>query len=229
MATFYLINTTTVGTSKFFAGDFLDDSLDATTAIAAAGGVLWPSADAIVAAAAAKALAARRRGANESALDAIMSAAAHTAPATDTAAGQMPAAQYAARIQKKTVQITHADLTEAVNGTAQSIAIGTALPAGAMVLGTKVTVATLFSGGAASAVALDVGFGSAGNLETLIKDMDVFTGAATGVRQGSLGTAPTGAYSAQELLATFTPDGGHSLLNLTAGDATIDVYYFVGA
>lgn len=53
MSTFYLINTTYVGTQKYLAGHSLDDSKDPVSAIQAAGGVAWPSSDATVATAAA--------------------------------------------------------------------------------------------------------------------------------------------------------------------------------
>lgn len=52
MATFYILNLTSVGTIKFRPGDLINDAIDPAAAIAAAGGVLWPSADATVATAA---------------------------------------------------------------------------------------------------------------------------------------------------------------------------------
>lgn len=77
MAKFYLINTTQVGSTKYFAGDEIDDALDPKTEIEAAGGVCWPSADAIVAAMAALTQSKRQnRSINESECDALMLAAA---------------------------------------------------------------------------------------------------------------------------------------------------------
>lgn len=76
MATFYLINTTIVGTQKMLPGQLVDDALTDATKITNAGGVLWPSADATVAAAAAKAQAAHKlRGASEADMESIMNAA----------------------------------------------------------------------------------------------------------------------------------------------------------
>lgn len=76
MATFYLINTTTVGTQKFFAGNLIDDTVQPAALITAAGGVLWPAADTIVAAAAAAVQASRRAKAiNEADADGRMDAA----------------------------------------------------------------------------------------------------------------------------------------------------------
>lgn len=51
MAKFYLLNTTMIGTTKYFAGDRIDDAVDPKASIEAAGGVCWTDADAIVSAA----------------------------------------------------------------------------------------------------------------------------------------------------------------------------------
>jgi hypothetical protein len=76
MATFFLVNTVVVAGTKIFAGDTINDAVDDAPAIVAAGGLLWPSSDTVVAAAAARAVSARiNRGANEETVDAIMQAA----------------------------------------------------------------------------------------------------------------------------------------------------------
>jgi len=125
---------------------------------------------------------------------------------------------------KKTVRIQHSDLTDAVNGHAQVVNIGTILPANAVILAHEVNIATLFSGGSVSAVKLDVG---ATDPDAIISQMDVFTGAETGALAPRTGVHPQGKFSAQQLVATFTPDGGHTLLALTAGDLTITIWYAV--
>jgi hypothetical protein len=125
---------------------------------------------------------------------------------------------------KRTVTITHADLTDAVAGEAQEINIGAALPANAVVLAYEVNPSTLFSGGSVSAVKLDVG---GTNRTALVSQMDVFTGAATGALSPRTGTHQQGKFSAEQLVATFTPDGAHALLALTAGSVTITVWYTV--
>lgn len=127
-------------------------------------------------------------------------------------------------LQKRTVAITEADLTDAVNGEAQAINVGAILPANAVVLAHEVNVATLFSGGGATAVKLDLG----GTSSTAIVDqMDVFTGAATGALSPRTGAHAQGKFSAEQLIATFTPDAGHSLVNLTAGSLTVTVWFSV--
>jgi hypothetical protein len=127
-------------------------------------------------------------------------------------------------LQKRTVTIGQADLTDAVNGEAQAINVGAVLPANAVILAHEVNVATLFSGGGATAVKLDIG----GSSTTAIVDqMDVFTGAATGALSPRTGAHAQGKFSAEQLVATFTPDGGSALLGLTAGSLTITVWFSV--
>jgi len=129
--------------------------------------------------------------------------------------------------QKKTVTIGHADLTDAVAGEAQALSVDTALPASAIVLGLRVTLTTQFTGGSASAVALDIGW--SGSTEALLKDLDVFGSTAGGALYDAGASAATFGMpklaSAKQLLATFTPDGAHTLDGLTAGAVTIDIYY----
>ena len=77
MSTFYLLNTTQVGTVKYFAGTLIDDSITATSPILAQGGQLWPSADSTVATAATDVANFRKnKGINEDLADKIMLAAA---------------------------------------------------------------------------------------------------------------------------------------------------------
>lgn len=133
-------------------------------------------------------------------------------------------ANAAIALDKRTVTITEATLTDAVNGEAQAINIGAVLPANANVLAHEVNVATLFSGGGASAVKLDIGGTST---TALVSQMDVFTGAATGALSPRTGAHAQGKFSAQQLVATFTPDVGHTLAGLTAGSLTITVWFSV--
>lgn len=76
MATYYLINAVTVnlgnGPLTLMPGTLIDSAQIATTAITAVGGLLYASSDADVAAAAVIAAAAKSKGANEAALEAIM-------------------------------------------------------------------------------------------------------------------------------------------------------------
>jgi len=130
----------------------------------------------------------------------------------------------AASISKRTLRIQHTDLVDAVNGEAQAVNIGAVLPANAVVLGHEIQVDTLFSGGGATAVKMDLGGTDA---DGIVSQMDLFTGAATGSLAPSTGVHGQGKFSAQQLKATFTPDGGHTLDGLTAGDVTITVWYII--
>ena len=127
---------------------------------------------------------------------------------------------------KRTVTITHADLTEATNNTAQAINIGATLPANARITGVDMRALTVFTGGSVSAVTCDIG--TSGDVDALIDGADLQT---TAVDSGPA-TMPQGirpnkmfASGGAQLLATFYPDSGHALLALTAGSVVIDVSF----
>ena len=84
--------------------------------------------------------------------------------------------------------ITHADLTEATNNTAQAINIGATLPANARITGVDMRALTVFTGGSVSAVTCDVG--TSGDVDALIDGADLQTtavGHATRIRFESFG------------------------------------------
>lgn len=130
----------------------------------------------------------------------------------------------AGKLYTRSKTIGHADLTESTNNTAQAINIGLPLPTGAVVVAHDVNVATLFSGGSATAVTLDIG---ATDADAIVDGMDVFTGAATGDLTGTLGVHPRGKFSGQQLKATFLTDSGHNLAGLTAGSLTVNVWFTI--
>jgi hypothetical protein len=127
-------------------------------------------------------------------------------------------------LQKRTVTVTHADLTDAVNGEAQAIPIGAVLPANARIVGSELTGLTEFSGGSVSACTLSVG---GTNTTAIVNAQSVFTGAGTAAKRGTVGGNPNGNLGGQQLVATFTPDAGHTLDALTAGAVTITVLFQV--
>lgn len=130
-------------------------------------------------------------------------------------------------VQKKTVTVGHADLTDAVAGEAQAINIGTSLPNNARIIGVDMRALTPFTGGSVSSVTCDVG--TSGDVDALIDGADLQTAAV----DGGPATMPKGVRpnktfaSGGQLLATFYPDGGHALDALTAGSVIIDVLYAV--
>lgn len=126
--------------------------------------------------------------------------------------------------------VGHADLTDAVNGEAQSIDIGATLPANARIAYVDAHDLTPFTGGGASAVSLTIG--SSGDLDAIVSASDVFAAAVDGGPSTfTKGIRPNKLFATigAQLLATFTPDGGAALLGLSAGSIVIDVWYFVGA
>lgn len=127
-------------------------------------------------------------------------------------------------IQKRTVTVGHADLTDAVNGHAQVVNIGAVLPANARILGRELSGLTEFSGGSVSSCTVSIGGTDA---DAIVAAQDIFTGAGVVAKQGTSGVNPNGNLGGQQLTATFTPDGGHALEALTAGAITITVLFAV--
>jgi hypothetical protein len=125
-------------------------------------------------------------------------------------------------LSTRTATIGFADLTDNVDGEAQSINVGAALPTGAVVVAAEVHLATPFSGGSVATLAIDVG---GTDLDAIIDGVDGLGSA--GYYSTPAGVKPTGTYSGQQLKATFTPDGGHDVEDLTAGSCTVTVWYTV--
>src|SRR3990172_3154360 len=83
MATFNLINTTIVGTTKFLPGALINDAVQDKPAIQAAGGVMFATGDAIIDAAGVKARSMHvNRGSNEVELESVMQSAVQLSQAT---------------------------------------------------------------------------------------------------------------------------------------------------
>jgi hypothetical protein len=126
-----------------------------------------------------------------------------------------------ARLQKLEQTIEHGDLTAAA--TTEAVALGT-LPAGAWVLDHEIYITTLFSGGSVATCTLDIG---GTDTDAIVDGHDVFTGAATGRLRGStLGVHPTGYFSSQAMVATFTSTTDN-LVNLSAGALVVTILYIV--
>lgn len=130
------------------------------------------------------------------------------------------------QLSKRTVTLGHADLTNAVNGSAETELIGAVLPANSRILGVDLRAYTPFTGGGATAVTVDIG--TSGDIDAIVDGADVFAAAV----DGGPATIPPGirpnkmfATAGAQLIATFVPDGAHALLGLTAGSITIDVFY----
>lgn len=129
--------------------------------------------------------------------------------------------------KKRVLTITHADLTEATNNTAQAINVGAALPTGANVLFSQAYLTTQFTGGSVSTCTMSLGIATAAT--ALINALNVLGGTASAwyLVGGGTATRDKGNYSAAQIIATFTPDSGHALAALTAGSVTVEVFYTV--
>lgn len=126
-----------------------------------------------------------------------------------------------ARPKRRTLTVVVADLT--ASAVSQSFDIGAAMPAGAIIMGTWVDVATTFTGGGASTTTVDVGV-KAGTLDLLINGGDVFT--ATGRISTPIGAQPCGHYGA------FTPTikviSDVNVDTLTTGSLEVEIIYMDG-
>ncbi len=141
---------------------------------------------------------------------------------------QRETAAYAARMRKLYKQITHADLTAAVNGDAQDILLG-ALPPGAVYLGYSFKITTFFTGGAASAVTMALGSGAAGDPDQLVTATNVFdtTTTAAWIKATAGVLVEPAPLPSTSIYAQFDVDAGHTLLALTAGSLEVEIYYAV--
>lgn len=118
--------------------------------------------------------------------------------------------------------ITQADLTDAVNGQAQAINVGDALPSNAVVIAQAVDLQEAFTGGSATSVGLDViGQRSTGKI---VDNFDA-KGSTLGEYSPLTGDHMQGHYGGDQIQAVFTPDGSHNLAALTTGKVLVSVWW----
>ncbi len=134
-----------------------------------------------------------------------------------------------AGVRKISKQVTIADLV--VAATTSVVAMDDEIPAGATIVAASVDLPTDFSGGAVSAMTVDVGDADPNLLLTLV---DIFTAAGPLVEsQLSPGVAFDGTSAGQAIMAAATTldllftSTTADLDALTAGDCTVNVYYTV--
>lgn len=239
MSTWYLLNEVLVGASvgagggvvKHFPGEFVDDSKVSTAGIVAAGGILWPASDPIIAAAANLAnnlLKLRGQGQSAKLSEQLLASALYSlaggpggqllGPAV--AAGNT--GQLGAFVQKATLAVGFAQLTAAA--ATQALNLVPSVPVNARVVGRSLRIATAFSGGSLSNMVVSVG--NATEPTAVINAQTVFTG-TTGNIQGTTGPDP------YLLVATAIPfqilftATGANVNAATAGALVIDVLYAI--
>jgi len=142
----------------------------------------------------------------------------------------LTAGTFTGMIQKRTVTVAfdNAALVAAnVNGASAVVNIGAALPANSRIVGADFRALTPFTGGGATSVGIAVG--TSGDPEAIVAEADVLTAAVDGGPSAiTPGVRPWKTFaSGGQLIATFTPDAGHKLSELTAGSVVIDVLYTV--
>ena len=231
-----------VAADRLAPGTTIDDANTPTAPIVAAGGLLWPATDTVVAAAAVTAVALATRGQGQSAKlsDLLLAAAFYSLAGGSTGAllgesgvsgpvlGPLAAAVAAAIaagpgvVQKRTVSVGFATFASTAAKTL-AVDIGAALPANARILSRELRIATEFTGGGESAVTCSVGITTA--TTAIVNAQDVL--GTSGDIAGTSGTDPQPLYaSASQLLATYTSTT-NNLEDLTAGAMVIDVLFVV--
>jgi hypothetical protein len=125
-------------------------------------------------------------------------------------------------------RIQYTDLTDPTPAT---INIGSALPAGAVVIGHEVKLDAQFVGGSMSVVTLSVGV--AADVDSIVNFFNIKGATAGGklyapgyTHAGGHADHCTGNYDAAQLIATVRATGD-TFAHLTAGDLTITVWYLV--
>jgi hypothetical protein len=227
MALWYLLNDTQYGVYLLRAGKQINDAIYSTPKIQANGGVLWPAADPVVAAASANITLMKRRGVPSDILAPLMLAAAEAATNGSTLGGATP--NVYGTIQKATTTITNAALTSAAttqtlspNGTATGITGSLLLPANARVVSREINGTVAFTGGGLTA--MTIGVGGVSSID-IVSSQSVFT--AVGLVAGTSGTNPQPLYSASTQVTVLFTSTSANVNAATAGSVTIDILYFV--
>lgn len=136
-------------------------------------------------------------------------------------AGDKLAEVIVGRLEFATLQFTDSDLT--AGATSEELTFAEALPANARVQDAFLDITTLFSGGAISAVAVDIGV-NAGDTNGFAEDVPAFTGDPTGRQNGTRGVLPDGGGVTPSVTVKTT---GGDVNELTAGEATAYVVYSI--
>lgn len=134
--------------------------------------------------------------------------------------------RFSTDVQKRTLHVVFGQLAAGVvNGAPVAIPITADLPAGSQILGVGIRLPTRFTGAGFVSVGVDIG--TAGDPNAIVANSDVSDAGING--QASTlpaGIAPHPKYvAATTLFATFTPDGGHALVNLAQGECFIDLEF----
>jgi hypothetical protein len=222
MAKFYLINNVIVGASRFLAGTLLDDTLDPVASVITAGGVVLPSTNAVVAAAAVKALEAKLKGAAEIDLQSIMQSAVmaetegaimlHKSVVVDFAPSADNFAALGAGVKVFTKKLT--------GGAAD------ALPANARYAGHSVGIQFTGFDDATHAACTAV-LGSPSGTTSIMTTVNLAAGQTGFPKQGTLGAKAIFGFPLLAEVHNLVVTDAVDLNTLTAGKVQADLFYFV--
>jgi len=231
VASWIILNKITLGAQaggaavKFFPGQVINDAIQATSPLVAAGAILWPMSDPVMSAAQALVQALKLRG---QLTDAEASAQLHSAALFSMGGGvgggllgPTPASGVSpfGLVGLRSATIGFAQFAAAVTNTFN---IGAILPANSRILKRELRIATEFTGGGLSSMTLSVGI--AARTTDIVNAQDVY--GTSGNIDGAAGTDTGALYAtASQLIATFT---GSAADAPTAGSVVIDVLYAAG-
>jgi hypothetical protein len=242
MAKWILLNEVLVGSQpplppgsnqRHFPGETINDAYQSTAQITAAGGILWPATDPVVAAIAALAvngLKLRGQGSSPKLSNQLLAGALYSLLGGSNGPALGPAAANGAAgvVQKASLVLGFAQCTAAA--LTQTFDVGAVLPADSRIIAAEMRIATDFSGGSVASATLSVGI--TGRTTDIFDAVNVFTGAtllnvpSTAPTVG--GVDPFAYYaSASQLIATLTTTTA-DVNALTAGALTVDVLYVSG-
>ena len=128
------------------------------------------------------------------------------------------------RLQKRSIALTHADLTTA--GAIQVIDIGDALPATAVILAASLALTVVFASPGAGSLEIEVG-DDTNDDNSIVAAFDAYTGSGNlGLtsRGDTVGIAPSGNPSGLQLALTLTATTDN-LSTFTTGACQIDVWF----
>lgn len=208
MANSYLINDVLIGTVKYKAGSLIT-AADPTSQIVAAGGILWPATDALVAASALMVQAMQKGGEADAALP-IMAAA--------------PLASLLATSVQKVSQSIAFGVDALPAATTFDKAFAAALPANARFVAATIDPLTGFDDATHAAYTTTLGSAAGGT------QLGASTVVTTGQAAKAFAAGSTLGFT-QAPIGGITPNirltGGVNLSTVTSGSMTVNVYYVV--
>lgn len=231
MSTYYLINTTRLGTRVLWPGTLFDSTVDDTSAIAAAGGRLYASGNATVAAAALIAQHIRQQAGSLAEADAVMISAAGVADAAIAAAATAAASAAVAGAALTHYSVTLDFTTDAFSALSAGVktktkalgALGLALPANARFAGLVVGSGTFVGFDDATHGTYVVKVGSTTDDDAILATANVAAGQTGFPKLGTVGVRGLLGFPLYAEVVNLILTSSVDLNTVTAGTLTVDL------